>query len=218
MRVFSVVVLGSAMCMQAFATRETFPPILNLAQKELHGKARLHKTALSAEPNNKEEEEEEEDEALTAAYNALKNQKGDSVILPTTTAKHQDPVGANLTDRFIMSARALRGEFDPEDPTTDTDTDENSGLLTALVDEFPTSYEFTTVAKVRSDEDACRELVESLVKVISHQCNGAFVNAKVVPRTAGFSSIKLTSTVQSAEMIKNVYDALRADDRLKMVY
>ena len=53
--------------------------------------------------------------------------------------KHKDPVSkegeAPLTDRFLMAARALRGEFDPEE--SNNDTEENSQLLGAIIENYP---------------------------------------------------------------------------------
>ena len=53
--------------------------------------------------------------------------------------KHKDPVSkegeAPLTDRFLMAARALRGEFDPEE--SNNDTEENSQLLGAIIETYP---------------------------------------------------------------------------------
>merc|ERR1719409_2142536 len=59
--------------------------------------------------------------------------------------KHKDPVSkegeAPLTDRFLMAARALRGEFDPE--ATDDDTEENSQLLGAIIETYPATDDDT---------------------------------------------------------------------------
>ena len=56
--------------------------------------------------------------------------------------KHKDPVSkegeAPLTDRFLMAARALRGEFDPEE--SNNDTEENSQLLGAIIENYPAPF------------------------------------------------------------------------------
>merc|ERR1719409_152109 len=62
--------------------------------------------------------------------------------------KHKDPAskdGEALTDRFLMAARALRGEFDPE--ATDDDTEENSQLLGAIIETYPAPFSFTAVGR-----------------------------------------------------------------------
>ena len=68
--------------------------------------------------------------------------------------KHKDPAskdGEALTDRFLMAARALRGEFGPE--ATDDDTEENSQLLGAIIETYPAPFSFTAVGRSDDDED-----------------------------------------------------------------
>jgi len=130
--------------------------------------------------------------------------------------KHKDPAGEDLTDRFLMAARALRGEFDPEDP--DEDTDENSQLLHALVEEFPSLFSFTAVGK-SGDDETRQELVEKLTTVVSHECDGAFVRVQVTERLGGrFASVRLTTTVQNPDMIQSVLEELRSVDKVKMAF
>ena len=136
--------------------------------------------------------------------------------------KHKDPAskdGEALTDRFLMAARALRGEFDPSDPTADTEDGE--GLLSALVDAYPTPYSFTAVGKLDGDDASSQSLVDSLVSTIQSTI-GADVGVYVescTPRLNGrFASVKLTATVSSPEQVADVFAALKADARVSMTF
>lgn len=135
--------------------------------------------------------------------------------------KHRDPIGNEdaLSDRFLMAARALRGEFDPSDPTADTEDGE--GLLSALVDAYPTPYSFTAVGKLDGDDASSQSLVDSLVSTIQSTI-GADVGVYVescTPRLNGrFASVKLTATVSSPEQVADVFAALKADARVSMTF
>jgi putative lipoic acid-binding regulatory protein len=132
--------------------------------------------------------------------------------------KHLDPVSKNgevLTDRFLMAGRALRGEFDPEE--TD-DTEANSQLLAAIIENYPAPFSFTAVGRSGSDEGT-RLLVDALTKTVSGACDGAFVDVVATPRIGGkFASVRLTTDVQSPEMIQLVFVELRAVEAVKMAF
>ena len=135
--------------------------------------------------------------------------------------KHKDPVSkegeAPLTDRFLMAARALRGEFDPE--ATDDDTEENSQLLGAIIENYPAPFSFTAVGRSGGNDEGVRLLVDALTKVVSDSCDGAFVDVVATPRIGGkFASVRLTTDVQSPEMIQRVFAELRAVEAVKMAF
>ena len=135
--------------------------------------------------------------------------------------KHKDPASkegeAPLTDRFLMAARALRGEFDPE--ATDDDTEENSQLLGAIIENYPAPFSFTAVGRSGGDDEGVRSLVDALTKVVSDSCDGAFVDVVATPRIGGkFASVRLTTDVQSPEMIQRVFAELRAVEAVKMAF
>jgi putative lipoic acid-binding regulatory protein len=134
--------------------------------------------------------------------------------------KHKDPAskdGEALTDRFLMAARALRGEFDPEE--TDDDTEENSQLLGAIIENYPAPFSFTAVGRSGGNDEGVRLLVDALTKVVSDSCEGAFVDVVATPRIGGkFASVRLTTDVQSPEMINRVFAELRAVEAVKMAF
>ena len=135
--------------------------------------------------------------------------------------KHKDPVSkegeAPLTDRFLMAARALRGEFDPEE--TNDDTEENSQLLGAIIETYPAPFSFTAVGRSGGNDEGVRLLVDALTKVVSDSCDGAFVDVVATPRIGGkFASVRLTTDVQSPEMIQRVFAELRAVEAVKMAF
>ena len=134
--------------------------------------------------------------------------------------KHKDPAskdGEALTDRFLMAARALRGEFDPE--ATDDDTEENSQLLGAIIETYPAPFSFTAVGRSGGNDEGVRLLVDALTKVVSDSCDGAFVDVVATPRIGGkFASVRLTTDVQSPEMIQRVFAELRAVEAVKMAF
>ena len=134
--------------------------------------------------------------------------------------KHKDPAskdGEALTDRFLMAARALRGEFDPE--ATDDDTEENSQLLGAIIENYPAPFSFTAVGRSGGNDEGVRSLVDALTKVVSDSCDGAFVDVVATPRIGGkFASVRLTTDVQSPEMIQRVFAELRAVEAVKMAF
>ena len=135
--------------------------------------------------------------------------------------KHKDPASkegeAPLTDRFLMAARALRGEFDPE--ATDDDTEENSQLLGAIIETYPAPFSFTAVGRSGGNDEGVRSLVDALTKVVSDSCDGAFVDVVATPRIGGkFASVRLTTDVQSPEMIQRVFAELRAVEAVKMAF
>ena len=111
---------------------------------------------------------------------------------------------APLTDRFLMAARALRGEFDPE--ATDDDTEENSQLLGAIIETYPAPFSFTAVGRSGGNDEGVRSLVDALTKVdvrvaVTALATAAQLVADVVatsPRIGGkFASVRLTTDVQS---------------------
>ena len=135
--------------------------------------------------------------------------------------KHKDPVSkegeAPLTDRFLMAARALRGEFDPEE--SNNDTEENSQLLGAIIENYPAPFSFTAVGRSGGNDEGVRSLVDALTKVVSDTCDGAFVDVVATPRIGGkFASVRLTTDVQSPEMIQRVFAELRAVEAVKMAF
>lgn len=135
--------------------------------------------------------------------------------------KHKDPVSkegeAPLTDRFLMAARALRGEFDPEE--SNNDTEENSQLLGAIIETYPAPFSFTAVGRSGGNDEGVRSLVDALTKVVSDSCDGAFVDVVATPRIGGkFASVRLTTDVQSPEMIQRVFAELRAVEAVKMAF
>ena len=135
--------------------------------------------------------------------------------------KHKDPVSkegeAPLTDRFLMAARALRGEFDPEE--SNNDTEENSQLLGAIIENYPAPFSFTAVGRSGGNDEGVRLLVDALTKVVSDSCDGAFVDVVATPRIGGkFASVRLTTDVQSPEMIQRVFAELRAVEAVKMAF
>ena len=135
--------------------------------------------------------------------------------------KHKDPASkegeAPLTDRFLMAARALRGEFDPEE--SNDDTEENSQLLGAIIETYPAPFSFTAVGRSGGDDEGVRSLVDALTKVVSDSCDGAFVDVVATPRIGGkFASVRLTTDVQSPEMIQRVFAELRAVEAVKMAF
>ena len=134
--------------------------------------------------------------------------------------KHKDPAskdGEALTDRFLLAARALRGEFDPE--ATDDDTEENSQLLGAIIENYPAPFSFTAVGRSGGNDEGVRSLVDALTKVVSDSCDGAFVDVVATPRIGGkFASVRLTTDVQSPEMIQRVFAELRAVEAVKMAF
>ena len=135
--------------------------------------------------------------------------------------KHKDPVSkegeAPLTDRFLMAARALRGEFDPDE--SNNDTEENSQLLGAIIENYPAPFSFTAVGRSGGDDEGVRSLVDALTKVVSDSCDGAFVDVVATPRIGGkFASVRLTTDVQSPEMIQRVFAELRAVEAVKMAF
>lgn len=135
--------------------------------------------------------------------------------------KHKDPVSkegeAPLTDRFLMAARALRGEFDPDE--SNNDTEENSQLLGAIIETYPAPFSFTAVGRSGGNDEGVRSLVDALTKVVSDSCDGAFVDVVATPRIGGkFASVRLTTDVQSPEMIQRVFAELRAVEAVKMAF
>ena len=134
--------------------------------------------------------------------------------------KHKDPAskdGEALTDRFLMAARALRGEFDPEE--SNNDTEENSQLLGAIIENYPAPFSFTAVGRSGGDDEGVRSLVDALTKVVSDSCDGAFVDVVATPRIGGkFASVRLTTDVSSPEMIQRVFAELRAVEAVKMAF
>ena len=166
-----------------------------------------------------DESEDELLERIIAEGSARKALEGaQPVDAASPPPKHRDPVANSgaLTDRFVMAARALRGEYDPAEAAADTE--EESKLLGALVDAYPAPYSFTAVGKPKTPGDY-RDLADGLVRTVSAACDGAFVEYAVTPRLGGkFASVKLDTTVLGPEMVAAVIDALKADDRVTMAF
>lgn len=188
----------------------------------LHSRGRrsVVRRSEAGESGAEDEDEDDEDallERIIEEGTARATAGGSDASQPPP--KHRDPVGNTeaLTDRFVMAARALRGEYDPEDASEDT---EQNSLLSALVDGYPASYTFTAVGKpASSDADGIAALVDELVRTVSAACDGAFVDATVTPRLGGkFASVKLDTTVQSPEVVPEVLARLKADSRITMVF
>ena len=54
---------------------------------------------------------------------------------------------------------------------------------------------------------------------MSDSCDGAFVDVVATPRIGGkFASVRLTTDVQSPEMIQRVFAELRAVEAVKMAF
>ena len=170
-------------------------------------------------PNTDDESEDELLERIIAEGSARKALEGSQPVdAASPPPKHRDPVANSgaLTDRFVMAARALRGEYDPAEAAADTE--EESKLLGALVDAYPAPYSFTAVGKPKTPGDY-RDLADGLVRTVSAACDGAFVEYAVTPRLGGkFASVKLDTTVLGPEMVAAVIDALKADDRVTMAF
>mmetsp|Transcript_10689 Transcript_10689/g.31873 ORF Transcript_10689/g.31873 Transcript_10689/m.31873 type:complete len:201 (-) Transcript_10689:95-697(-) len=137
--------------------------------------------------------------------------------------KHKDPAPADdkpLPDRFLVAARALRGEFDPEDE--ESNTDEGNALLGAIIEEFPAPFHFTAVGRAGDEawwtDNGADGLVDGLTRAVS-KATGEHVRAEVTPRLNGrFASVRLTTLVESPEMIESVFETLRAHESVKMAF
>ncbi|KAJ8606030.1 hypothetical protein CTAYLR_010782 [Chrysophaeum taylorii] len=137
---------------------------------------------------------------------------------PCPRPKHRDYI-AKVPPRegFVMATRALRGEYDPADPLTDTERSQS--LLSALIDGYPTLYSFKAVGRV-DGETTPDDLCDSLARTVKNECDvNDVIACRWTPRLGGrFASVQLDCVVPSPEVVQQVFDKLNDDTRVKMTF
>ena len=117
--------------------------------------------------------------------------------------------GHEFDDRFRIGVRALNGDFDPDDASTDTE----GSLVGAIVGSWPTQWAFTVVLKAEADATAAARTTTALVAV-GDALRGAegvlsVDDFRVEPAGTKFDRCKVKATVASAEVVDVVHHTLR---------
>mmetsp|Transcript_13598 Transcript_13598/g.42931 ORF Transcript_13598/g.42931 Transcript_13598/m.42931 type:complete len:204 (-) Transcript_13598:42-653(-) len=139
------------------------------------------------------------------------------IRLPQVPPSKYKDVNAKVPPRegWVMATRALRGEYDPDDPGADTER--SSALLSALVDDYPTLYSFTAVGKV-GDDISPDEFRDALVERVRPDVENV-VDSTWTPRLGGrFASVQIHCIVHSPQAVQRVFDTLNAADRVTMTF
>lgn len=129
--------------------------------------------------------------------------------------KHKDVV-ADVPPRegWVIATRALRGEYDPDDPDTDN---EQASLLPALIDGYPAVYSFKAVGKL-DGEISADDFVDQLVEIVTDYVEDV-VETRWTPRLNGkFASVQIDCLVESPQVVQDVFERLNAVDRVTMSF
>ncbi|KAL7524582.1 hypothetical protein ACHAWF_001004 [Thalassiosira exigua] len=126
-----------------------------------------------------------------------------------------DDGGSDLTDRFKYKVHALMGSFDP--PSGVTDDEDQTGNIVGAMLQFPTEYTFSVVGRTAgdvgecddSDEGYASEVKTVLASVLGHD---AKIEMRVVPRGKKFTRVTAKVTVESASVIRSIFEDLDALD------
>jgi len=123
--------------------------------------------------------------------------------------------GVKIPERFQMKVRALSGEFSPM--SSEADNERSEGLILDGLVGFPALMPLRVVSRKSSTAEQ-----ESLVAEIEQICRrggAALMQLEVTPRLGGaVASIAFSVSVDSANMLAEVRDALHRDPRVKMVF
>ncbi|GAQ84029.1 hypothetical protein KFL_001730220 [Klebsormidium nitens] len=120
--------------------------------------------------------------------------------------------------RFDVAVRAMKGDFDPPKASEDT---EKRSLLEALV-QFPSFYTFSIVGKVETTSKAPGKVfTKDTLETVERICGTKLATGHYsVREKAGgkYISMRITTLVQSADLVKATYDELLKDPRVIMAY
>lgn len=96
------------------------------------------------------------------------------------------------------------------DPKGDDDENQEGNILNALL-AFPVRYSFNIVGKTNGDDDLVDEFVAQVREIILDTTDDADgIECLITPRTKNFTKVTIESKVESAAMIKTIYDNLEA--------
>ena len=107
-------------------------------------------------------------------------------------------------------------EFDPEE--SNNDTEENSQLLGAIIENIR-PFSFTAVGRSGGNDEGVRSLVDARDQGRERLLRRRFVDVVATPRIGGkFASVRLTTDVQSPEMIRASSRSCAPSSAVKMAF
>lgn len=96
------------------------------------------------------------------------------------------------------------------DPKGDDDENQEGNILNALL-AFPVRYSFNIVGKTNGDDDLVDEFVAQVRETILDTTDDTDgIECLITPRTKNFTKVTIEAKVESAAMIKTIYDNLEA--------
>ena len=147
------------------------------------------------------------------SWHASEDQEEIPILQPGKVSLDND--GSAMTDRFKYKVNALMGTYDPK---VGTDDEKQFGNIIGALMDFPAKFAFSVVGRTNGkDEDALiyGQVAKQIVKSISGDSE---MECLVSPRGKSFTRLSITTMVESAGMIKAIYDALDAVEATVMKY
>jgi len=137
-------------------------------------------------------------------------QSAGRVVTELVDATTPDGQGA-LPERFSLAVRALRGDFSVVDPSLDTERAEDSFLRAFTT--WPTSVTLRIVSRPLEDGQA-----ENLLRDLRTLGDGSSVEVKMTSRGARCAIDLRLHGVPDATTLSVLRNAIKADDRVQMVF
>lgn len=96
------------------------------------------------------------------------------------------------------------------DPQGDDDENQEGNILNALL-VFPVRYSFNIVGKTSGDEALVEKFVEEVKLIVLESTDDTDgIECLITPRTKNFTKVTVEAKVESAAMIRTIYDSLEA--------
>ena len=96
------------------------------------------------------------------------------------------------------------------DPQGDDNEKQEGNILNALV-VFPVRYRFNIVGKTSGDEAVVEKFVAEVKRIVLESTDDTDgIKCQNIPRTKNFTKVTVEAKVESAAMIKTIYDNLEA--------
>jgi putative lipoic acid-binding regulatory protein len=126
-----------------------------------------------------------------------------------------DDGGSDLTDRFKYKVNALMGTYDPK---MGLDDEQQFGNIMGALMNFPTQYAFHVVGRTHGNPDDAIKYAEATKEAVISIAGDSKMECVVSPRGKSFTRVSVTVEVESAGMIKTIYDALDEIEATVMKY
>jgi putative lipoic acid-binding regulatory protein len=146
-----------------------------------------------------------------SAYLSNDDYDDDDNIQFESTVKIDDG-GSDLTDRFKYKVNALMGVFDP--PSNDNEQT-NGNILNAMLS-FPVSYAFNVVGKTNSNAEERDLFVDAVKRIVQANSGKQEIACVITPRGTRFTKITVEVQVESAAIIRTIYQELGALEQTVM--